>query len=258
MKTESNKKMTDMILRRDNASDIAYTYNVGEKELCLLYLHGWTAKRKTPKGNALETVAGREGCPYLSLDYTGHGESGGEPMDFNIGQGIQDTLDVLEATVGDMPLLVIGNSIGGWIGLWLAEHLPQVRAFVGLAPAPDITQFIWDKLLPESAKDTLARGETVGPSSETQGFCFTKHLFEDAEAHFMLNRPIRFNGISHLLIGDKDNQVGFDRVLQIKEKLTSDHVAITLIKGADHHLSRPQDLSLIQKTVSEVIQEVSA
>lgn len=250
--------MTDMILRRDDAPEIAYTYIPGKKDLCLLYLHGWTAKRKTVKGLALEEVARHENCAYLALDYTGHGESGGEPADFSIGQGIRDARDVLDATVQEMPLIIIGNSIGGWIGLWLAEHLPQARAFVGLAPAPDITQFIWDKLLPESAKETLARGEVLGPSPETRGFCFTQQLFEDAETHFMLNQPVQFNGVCHLLIGDQDNQVGFDRIIQIKEKLTSPNVAITLIKGADHHLSRPGDLSLIQNTLSQVIQEVSS
>ena len=248
--------MTDMILRRDNAPDIAYTYNPGEKDLCLLYLHGWTAKRKTPKGNALEAIAKREGCGYLSLDYTGHGESGGNPADFNIGQGIQDAQNILEATIREMPLIIVGNSIGGWIGLWLAEHLPQTRAFVGLAPAPDITQIIWDKLLPESAKDTLARGEVLGPSPDTRGFCFTKHLFEDAKTHLMLNRPIQFNGASRLLIGDRDDQVEFDRILQIKDRLSSQNVTVTLIKGADHHLSRPEDLNLIQKTISQIVQEV--
>ena len=249
--------MTELTLQRDKLPHLSYTYRSGTKNICILYLHGWTAQRKSVKGQALESVAEQAGCHYLALDYTGHGDSGGILADFTVGQGIQDTLDVIRATVPDTPLLIVGNSIGGWIGLTIAEQLKQTKAFLGLAPAPDITQFIWDTMLPDTAKDALIQGDVLGPSSETKGFCFTKQLFDDAKAHIMLDRQIDFDGPARLIVGDNDEHVTFNRILKIKDNLKSQNVTITLIKGADHHLSTPTDLSVIQKTLTTLLAEVS-
>ena len=245
--------MTDLILNRPNLHPITYTYIPGRKNKCVLYLHGWTAQRKSPKGQTVMKTALQNQCAYLSLDYTAHGESGGQPQDFTIGQGIADIMDIIQAVIPDMPLVVVGNSIGGWFGLWIAEQLRQVKGFVGLAPAPDITQVIWDKLLPDYAKVELNKGNILGPSSETHGFCFTQKLFEEARSYFMLHRPIKINQPIRLIIGDRDEQVEMDRVLQIKNCVTADDVTISLIKGANHHLSDPLSLSIIHQILEQLL-----
>lgn len=248
--------MTDSILKRVEAPTIAYTWNKGKRDLCILYLHGWISQRKSKKAHAIAEVALKSKAHYLSLDYTAHGESGGAPFDFTVGQALQDTLAVLNATVQDMPLLIVGNSIGGWIGLLLAERLKQTQAFLGLAPAPDITQFVWDKMLPEYAKTEIEKGNIIGPSKDTMGFCFTKHLFVDGREHFMLNRPIRFNGPVHLIKGDKDDRVDRDRLDRICDNLISEDVLITLIKGANHHLSEDRDLHVIQTILFDMAEAI--
>jgi len=248
--------MTDSILKRNGLSTIAYTWNKGRRDLCILYLHGWTSQRKSKKGAAIAETAAKNEVHFVSLDYTAHGESGGQPADFTIGQGVQDVLSVLDATVHDMPLLIVGNSIGGWIGLLLAERLKQTMGFLGLAPAPDITQFVWDKMLPDYAKAEIKKGNILGPSNDTMGFCFTQKLFDDGEANFMLNRPIKFDGPVRILKGDKDDRVDMDRVCKIRDNLTSDNVLITLIKGSDHHLSSQRDLEIIQTVLTTMMEEV--
>jgi alpha-beta hydrolase superfamily lysophospholipase len=249
------KKMTDYTLKRKDKANIAYTWIKGKQNLAILYLHGWTACRKSPKAEAILKTAQENGCHYISLDYTAHGESGGNPSDFMVGQGLQDTLDVLNKTVKNTPLIIVGNSIGGWIGLLLLTKLQNILGFIGLAPAPDITQFVWDSLLPPQAKEAIEQGTILGPNQETFGFCFTKQLFEDGKKHFILNREIPFNGSVRLIIGDKDNRVDVSRLCQIKDALTSEDITLTLIKGANHHLSEKRDLKIIASCLSEMIGE---
>ena len=247
--------MTDSILKRKNAPDIAYTFERGKQNLCVLFLHGWGSHRKRPKADAIMEVARQAGVSFLSLDYTAHGESGGEPQLFTVGQGIQDAMDVINEVVPDTPLLIVGNSIGGWIGLWLAEELKRTVAFMGLAPAPDITQAVWDKMMPDYAKAEIEKGNILGPAPETAGLCLTKQLFQDGKNHYMLDSLINFNGPVRILIGDKDERVEWDRIIRIKDRFTSADVMITLIKGADHHLSEPRDLLTIQKVLKDLITE---
>ena len=246
--------MNDYIFKRENKADIAYTWIKGKENLAVLYLHGWTAQRKSKKGKIIEQTAQDHNCHYISLDYTAHGESGGKPSEFMVGQGLQDTLDVLNETIKEMPLIVVGNSLGGWIGLLLLKQLKNIVGFIGLAPAPDITQFVWDKLLPDPAKNAIEQGMILGPSPETFGFCFTKQLFEDGKKHFILNNKISFNGPVRLLLGDKDDRVDLKRLYQIKDALTSEDTTLTLIKGANHHLSEDRDLKLIASVLSEMIE----
>ena len=246
--------MNDYILKRKNKADIAYTWIKGKQNLAVLYLHGWTAQRKSKKGEIIAQTAQDYNCHYISLDYTAHGESGGTPADFMVGQGLQDTLDVLNETVKDMPLIIVGNSIGGWIGLLLLTRIQNAIGFLGLAPAPDITQFVWENLLPAPAKTAIEQGMILGPTPETFGFCFTKQLFEDGKKHFILNQKIPFNGMVRLLIGDKDDRVDIKRLYQVKDALTSDDMTLTLIKGANHHLSEDRDLKLIASVLSDMIE----
>ena len=245
--------MTDLILNRPDTHSIAYTYIPGQKNKCVLYLHGWTAQRKSPKGQVIMETATQNQCAFLSLDYTAHGESGGLPQDFTIGQGITDITDVIRNVIPDMPLIIVGNSIGGWFGLWIAEQLRQAEGFLGLAPAPDITQVIWNRLLPDYAKAELNKGNILGPSPETHGFCFTQKLFEEAQSYFMLHRPIKINHPVRLIIGDKDDQVEMNRLTKIKDCVTSDDVTISIIKGANHHLSDSNSLSIIHQTLEQLL-----
>ena len=248
--------MTESILKRNGSSSIAYTWNKGRRDLCVLYLHGWASQRKSKKASVIAETADKNDVHFISLDYTAHGESGGQPADFTVGQGVQDTLSVLDATIHDMPLVIVGNSIGGWIGLLLAERLKQTRAFLGLAPAVDITQFVWDKMLPDYAKAEIQKGNILGPSKETMGFCFTQKLFDDGEANFMLNRTINFDGPVRLLKGDKDDRVDTDRLYRIRDGLISENVLITLIKGSDHHLSSDRDLEIIRTVLTNMLEEI--
>ena len=248
--------MINSILKRKNQPDIAYSWEKGNENLAVVYLHGWSAQRNSIKGNTLLKIAQKYKCHYLSLDYTAHGESGGEPSDFTVGQGIQDVWDVVQATVQKMPVILVGNSIGGWIGLYLAQQYEQVVGFLGLAPAPDITQYVWDKLLPDYVKSEIEKGHIFGPSPETMGFCFTQKLFQDGEKHFLLEKEIDFNGPVRMMLGDKDDRVDIQRLYKIKDRLTSKNVSITLMKGSNHHLSEQQDLQMMQTLLSGLIQEV--
>ena len=248
--------MTDLTLKRPDKWDLAYTFDKGNKDLCVLYLHGWLANRKRQKALTLQEVARKNGCSYLSLDYTAHGDSGGNPADFTVGQGIVDTLDVINKTVPNIPLIIIGNSVGGWIGLWLAEHLKTAVGFIGLAPAPDITDWVWNKMLPPYAKAEIEKGNVLGPMEATHGFCFTKQLFKDGEEHFMLTRPIKFKGPVRILWGDQDDRVEKSRINAIKDRLTSSDVKITVIKGADHHLSQERDLNILADILKTMIKDI--
>src|SRR5690242_8973169 len=93
------------------------------------------------KALALDAFAERRGLAMLRLDYSGTGSSGGKFEDGTLALWLEEALAALDRLTRG-PLIVVGSSMGGWIALHLALLRPErVRALVGIAAAPDFTEW---------------------------------------------------------------------------------------------------------------------
>lgn len=240
--------MTDAFLERPAGRPVRYTYVRGKKPLCAVYLHGLLSSRQSRRAESVRLFAKANGLHYLSLDYTAHGETGGEPHDFRIGQCLRDACDVIQALVPTLPLVLVGSSLGGWIAFLLAEKRPeQVKGILGLAAGVDFMEHVWENLLTEKDRAYLMAGHIAGPSPETKGYCFSYPMFEEARRHLLLRRRIAYAGEVILLHGDADNRVRWERALQIKDALLSERVQVSIVKGLGHQFTTPADLALIDE-----------
>ena len=168
---------------------------------------------------------------------------------------LNDAIDILNRYV-KVPQIIVGSSMGGWIGLLLCQHHPEkVAAFVGLAAGADFTKFVWDNLLNEDYRTRLKNGEIIGPSQETKGYCFTYQMFCDAAKHYVLTQNIDYSGPVRLICGDTDQLVPYQTTFNIKEVLTSKDVQIICIKDAGHSLSSPEELNVLAYTLEGVLKQ---
>jgi pimeloyl-ACP methyl ester carboxylesterase len=133
------------------------------------------------KAQALADLAGSEGRDFLRFDYFGHGASSGDFKHGTISLWRDDALAVLdELTSG--PVILIGSSMGGWLGCLAALARPErVASLVLIAPAADFT----DKLMqPSLGPEALLAIEQAGfwlrPSDYgDEGYPITKALLDD-------------------------------------------------------------------------------
>ena len=111
----------------------------------IVFLPGFRSDMEGSKAVRLAAFAAARGQAMLRLDYSGHGASGGRFEDGTIGLWTSDALQVIDSLT-EGPLLLVGSSMGGWIGLNLALARPdRVAGFVGIAAAPDFTEtLIWE------------------------------------------------------------------------------------------------------------------
>ncbi len=240
--------MTTGIYHRSNGTFLSYE-KVERSSPGLIYLHGLMSSKDSKKGAFLKETAENLGLSYLSFDFSGHGASWGEPKDIRISRCLQDALDMIEKfTTG--PQILLGSSMGGWIALLAAMNLPtRIMGVVGLAAGPDFTKRLWEDVLTDDYRNRLKKGEVLGPSEETQGYCFTYDLFKDAESYLLLEKPISYEGPVLLFNGDKDTLVSQKIAFQIKEQLVSQDVEVRIIKGAGHSLSAPSELERIENAI---------
>ncbi len=222
----------------------------------VVFLGGFASDMTGTKALFLDERCGQAGYAFLRFDYRGHGGSSDSFENGCIGDWFDDALKAFD-TLTKGPQVVVGSSMGGWIGLLLARARPErVKAFIGIAPAPDFTEDLILPRLTDEQKEELARtGKTyeAGEIREPR-VPITQKLLDEGKSHLLLRRPLLYGGFVRILQGQKDISVPWQHAIKIARTLTSDDVRVTLVKDADHSLSRPQDLSLLWETIKEIVE----
>ena len=214
----------------------------------VVFLPGYRSDMAGGKATALIDWAEAAGRACLLLDYSGCGESGGEFAQGTLGRWLEEATALVESQVAG-PVVLVGSSMGGWLALLLGRALgPRLAGLVGIAAAPDFTDWGYDT----AQKERLAAGETVlednpygpEPTPTHAGF------WADGQARRVLGGEIAIDCPVRLLHGQDDGDVPPEISLQLARALRSQDVQVTLVKGGDHRLSRDGDIALLLRTVA--------
>ncbi len=263
--TETESQTSEPAAYFQTAQDqprLAYLYreaNAGNKLPGLFWLSGFRSDMRGAKASFIDAVAEREGRACLRFDYSGHGESQGDFAQGAIGLWAQQALAVFRA-LAQGPQIVIGSSMGGWVALLLARALARLgeaerlAGMVLIAPAVDFTQeLMWPKL-PEAIREAIElHGQWQTPAAAFgESYPLTRRLFEDGRANALFGGEIRTFCPVEILQGMADPDVPWAHAMKLLEHLAADPATITLIKDGEHRLSRPQDLTALQKAIERI------
>jgi len=216
----------------------------------LIFLPGYMSDMTGSKATALADWAEANGRCCLLLDYSGCGASPGSFAEGSLSRWTEEVLALIDAHVPGEVVLV-GSSMGGWLMLLAGTRLgPRLAGLVGIAAAPDFTE--WGYSTEEKAR--LMAGETVlqdnpygpEPTPTHAGF------WQDGQRSRMLEGRIALTCPVRLLHGLEDAEVPVATALHLASALDSTDVQVTLVKGGDHRLSRPEDLTLLLRTVASI------
>ncbi|CAG4926450.1 unnamed protein product, partial [Acidocella sp. C78] len=161
---------------------------------------------------------------------------------------------VIAAAAPERSLVLVGSSMGGWIGLLLARRLgARLAGFVGIAAAPDFTAELMEPALGAAEREALARdGMFFLPNPYGAPTPVTAALLEDGRRNLVLGGPIPLDAPVRLIQGQRDAEVPWRTALRIAEAVRGADVRVTLVKDGEHRLSRPQDLALIAAEVFSI------
>lgn len=229
---------------------LAYRHTPGRGPT-VVFLCGYASDMNGTKALALEEWAKRRGQAYLRFDYAGCGESEGAFEDQTLADWRDDALRIIDAVV-DGPVVLVGSSMGGWVMLLVAKARPeQVRGLVGIAAAPDFTDWGFTQ---EQKLHLLQHGRLEQPSDYSdQPTVTTRGFWQSGEANRVMIGSIAFDGPVRLLQGQKDAEVPWLRAPMLAELFRSDAVQTWLVKDGDHRLSRDADIALILRAVEDVL-----
>ncbi len=223
---------------------------------CVVFLPGLRSDMQGSKALALRDWCAARGQAMLRLDYSGHGDSDGAFTDGCIGQWAADAASVVAARVSG-PMIIVGSSMGGWIGLLLARNLgAQLRGYVGIAAAPDFTErLMWAAMAPHERQALVSQGALHIPSEYGEDMIITRKLIEDGRQNLVLETPLALPCPVRLLQGQADPDVPWELAITLAAHLDSPDVQTILIKDGDHRLSRPGDLAVLTSTLAALLSQ---
>jgi pimeloyl-ACP methyl ester carboxylesterase len=148
--------------------------------------------------------------------------------------------------------------MGAWLALLVALARPdRVAALLLIAPATDFTQeLLWTSFSAVARREIVEKGEWLRPSAyEPDPYPITRTLIEDGRKHLLLGAPIALSCPVRVIQGMQDPDVPWQHALRLVDRLGTD-TRITLVKNGDHRLSMPQELELIEQTLSALVADV--
>ena len=217
----------------------------------IVFLPGYASDMTGAKATALEGWARANGRAFLRFDYAGCGTSEGAFEEQTLAGWLGDVEAMLDA-VATGPAVLVGSSMGGWLMLLAATRRPgQVVGLVGIAPAPDFTDwgFTTDEKMALLQNGRLERPNPYGPAPTV----YTRAFWASGEALRLMAGGIAIDAPVRLVQGQADADVPWHHTVHLAGLLRSADVQTWLVKDGDHRLSRDTDIALIVRAVEDVL-----
>lgn len=227
----------------------------------VVWLCGFRSQMSSVKGEALAGWAQDRGIGCLRFDYSGHGQSGGRFEDCVVGDWLADAIEVFRR-LSEGPQIIAASSMGAWIALLMARTLRivdpdaagRLRGLALLAPAWDMTEDLMWRPAPEEAKrELMERGVYYRASEyEDQSYPIMRRFIEEGRDHLIGAQPFDPGCPVRILHGMNDADVPYERSVRLANLLECSDLKLTLVKDAEHRLSRPQDMELLFAALADL------
>ncbi|WP_281268379.1 alpha/beta hydrolase [Arenicella xantha] len=227
----------------------------------MIFCGGFNSSRMGNKAVALEDYCASNGQEYIRFDYQAHGESGGDFGDCTISTWLDDTLSIIDSVAENQSVVLIGSSFGGWLALLATQRRPEkIVGLILIACAVDMTHYYPERLrgVPLST-DSLGRAYYALPNQydDEQDYRLYQAMIEDGAQYRLLESDAAFSQPMHLIHGQDDDVIPWQRSLAILDQLASGIASFTLIKNGDHRLSSSSDLSGINHSLADLLATIN-
>ena len=249
-----NNPKQNFFLTKNNQK-IHYEFINNKSLTTIIFLHGLMSNIQSKKAKHLKKFVNKNKINLLLFEYSGHGKSSGKFTDFSIKNWVNDSRSIIKKLIKKNKIVLIGSSMGAWIGLILIKYFYQrIKGYVGIASAPDFTEeLIWKKLN-ISEKNNIKKNRIYKLKSNHNNFYpITKKFIIDGKKNLILNKKIKCDFPVELLHGINDSSVPWFYSLKLLKTLISKKINLTIINDGDHSLSRTQDLKKLDLAIKNII-----
>jgi putative redox protein len=211
-----------------------------------LFAHCFTCDKTSKAAARISRALAGLGVAVLRFDFTGLGESEGEPTGFSA--NVQDLLAAARHMegLGGAPALLIGHSLGGAAVLAAAGEIATATAVATIGAPADVAHVL--KQLGEgvAAIDSSGRAEV---KIAGRAFTLDKAFVDDARTQNLTERIAHLRRALLILHAPTDQVVGIDNASAIF--LAARHPkSFIALDGADHLLTKGADADYAAEVIA--------
>ena len=232
---------------------IRYLLNPSSSEIYVVFLHGFKSDIEGDKPKALYKFCKKNKIGFLALEYSGHGKSYGKFEDGTITSWTQDAKMIINKKIRKKKLILVGSSMGGWIGLNLFKYFNEkIVAFVGIAPAPEfLDRLIWKKFS-DKVKRQLVKEKFYIFNHSGFEYNISYNLIKDGRKNKFFNKKFNNKIFLTILHGKKDDIVPISISKKIIKTFKDAKKKLIIIKKGDHSLSNKTNLKRLTKEIGYI------
>ena len=230
-----------------NRKKIRYQLLNKEKDLFIIFFHGFMSDIKGKKPSALRKFCREKKIGFLTFEYSGHGKSSGKFIEGNISKWTNDAKRIIKKKIkSKKKLILIGSSMGSWIALNLfAVFKKQIKGFIGISSAPEFLEELMWKKFNKKIKKIVMEKKIYYIEKDEWTYPITKQLILDGRKNKVLNNKINLEIPITLFHSSKDKVVPLNfskKILNICKKAKK---KLIKINNGNHSLSSKSDLKKI-------------
>jgi len=187
---------------------IRYLFNSSSSDVYIVFLHGFKSDLEGEKPRALYGFCKKNNIGFLALEYSGHGKSYGKFEEGTISSWTQDAKKIIKKKIKRKKIILVGSSMGGWIGLNLFKYMNnKILAFVGIAPAPEfLDRLMWKNFTPRVKKKLINQKFHIFNHGGFE-YNISYNLIKDGRKNKVFNKNFKYKIYITILHGKKDDVV---------------------------------------------------
>jgi len=225
------------------------------KDRQILFITGFLSNRWGNKSTSLAQWCQEQGWGFCCYDVRGFGDSEGTFTDYTLSDWIEDARTVLQTLVSGPPVMIVGNSLGGWIAWFMAQEFGQVNRLILIAPAFNMMGVRARAISDERRHDWHSAGWMAWDDDPAhKDWPISWKWVEESEAYWKTSFDRLRYVKTTILHGLQDRVILPSGSKEfVKELLSRDPafpVELDLIPG-DHRLSRPEHVDRLHQHVLE-------
>ncbi len=229
---------------------IRYLINNTSGDISVVFLHGFKSDLEGDKPKTLYKFCKKNNIGFLALEYSGHGKSYGKFEDGTITSWTRDAKEIIKKKIHRKKLILVGSSMGGWIGLNLFSFFnKRIIAFIGIAPAPEfLERLMWNKFSKKVKKQLVKEKYYIFNHSNFE-YNISYKLIKDGRKNKILNKIFKNKIYLTILHGKKDDVVPISISRKIMKVFKYAKKKLIVIKNGDHSLSKKNNLKKLTKEI---------
>jgi len=226
-------------------------------EICIIFLHGFMSDIEGKKPTKFAKYCYKKKINFLTLEYSGHGKSYGKFTNGNISKWTNDAEKLIKAKFKEKNLIIIGSSMGAWIGLNLIKVFKKkIRGFIGIGSAPEfLEKLMWKKFTKKMKKEIIEK-KIYNLKHGDYEYPISYQLIKDGRKHKVLNKKIRSKIFLTMIHGSKDGAVPVIYSRKILRLFNKAKKKLIIIKNGDHSLSNKRNLKKITLELDKIVSNV--